>query len=145
MASRATSPKGGELIGTDRWKGTNEGSKASSKESSTKGSAVVSRQPSFNSILSSASPSLNLSDPSYTSSKIGDTFTHYARKRYEIDRKTLTRSSSKADDDRPDKSSDEETIDRKALGQLATDCVLSFLYVLRRENAAKWKDEKAKR
>ena len=114
----------------------------SSPHASAKTSAAISRQPSFNSLLATASPSLNLMDPACTSTNIGHTFTHYARKRYDDKNRTLNLSPRSAPDDRP--AGDDEVLDKKALGQLATDCVLSFLLTLRLQHAGKWKDEKAK-
>ena len=134
-----------------RWRATGqlEGSpEGGSLKTSPKGSAPLSRQQSFNSLLATAVPSLNLSDPAYTSTRLGETFTHYARKRFEGGNKTLGRSASKTSEEQPSHraekaAGDEETVDKKALGQLATDCVLSFLLCLRLDPALKTaKDEK---
>ena len=112
-----------------------------SPKGSARGSAAVSRQPSFNSLLATASPSLNLMDPTCTSTRIGDTFTHYAHKRYEERGRTTSPRTTPADE-KP--AGDDEVVDKKALGQLATDCVLSFLLTLRLQHAGKWKDDKSK-
>ena len=137
-ASGSGSPYG-TMTGEQSAKLKTMGSSASrenSNDGSAKGSAAMSRQQSFNSLLNTASPSLNLADPAFTSTRIGDTFTHYARKRYE-------QSSHASSPERAERGAgEEETIDKKALAQLATDCVLSFLALLRQHNAAKWKDDK---
>ena len=112
---------------------------------------MPSRQSSFSSLLAVSVPSLNLSDPAAISTKISDTFLHYSRRRYETGKGIRASASSNgvsslADEQHRDKErvKDEEAIDKKALGQLATDCLLSLLLAIRADIALKVRDQKGR-
>ena len=148
------SPDGSQLVGERAagWKSASQPITTGSETNSAKESQAPSRQSSFSSLLAVAVPSLNLSDPASISTKITDTFLHYSRKRYETGKgirqsassNGLASSAGAEPETHREKVKDEESIDKKALGQLATDCVLSLLLALRADIAAKGKDVKAR-
>ena len=149
---------GSQLVGERAagWKSASQpvsASATSSDPNSAKDSLVPSRQSSFSSLLAVAVPSLNLSDPAAITTKMTDTFLHYSRRRYETGKGIRQSASSNgaastavvaADESHKERVKDEEAIDKKALGQLATDCVLSLLLAIRADIALRVKDQKGR-
>ena len=162
-AANAASPElnGSQLVGERAagWKSASQPVSASatgSESGSAKESQAPSRQTSFSSLLAVAAPSLNLADPAAITTKMTDTFLHYSRRRYETGKGIRASASSNglssaagtgtatADEAHKERVKDEESIDKKALGQLATDCVLSLLLAIRADIALKVKDAKGR-
>ena len=84
------------------------------------------RLQSFTELLAQQPPSMVLSDPLRLTTLLPATFLHYAKKQYD----TSPRPAAAAADD-----ADEEKLDKKALQQLAYDCVLSFMGALKKDPA----------
>ena len=84
------------------------------------------RLQSFTELLAQQPPSMVLSDPLRLTTLLPATFLHYAKKQYE----TSPRPAAAAADD-----ADEEKLDKKALQQLAYDCVLSFMGAMKKDPA----------
>ena len=154
-AAGAPDTNGSQLVGERAagWKSATQPlstSAGGSESGSAKESQVPSRQSSFSSLLAVAVPSLNLSDPAAITTKMTDTFLHYSRRRYETTKgirqsaSSNTLSTASADEPQKERVKDEEAIDKKALGQLATDCVLSLLLAIRADIAARVKDQKGR-
>ena len=93
-----------------------------STPAASRGHPPLTRATSFSELVSTSPPSMNLADPSRLTTQLPATFLHYARKLYEP-----SASAAAATDD------DEERLDRKAVAQLAYDCVLSFIVALKKD------------
>ena len=87
---------------------------------------------SFTELLSIQPPSMLLCDPTRLTTALPSTFLHYAKKLYEP---SSTNPSRPISPPTPQHDADEEKLDKKAVHQLAYDCVLSFMSALKKDTA----------
>ena len=95
------------------------------------GTALV-RSNTFTDVVLQQPPSYNLTDPLTLTSGMSKCFLHYAHKKFDASHSQAASESSShggGDDD------DEDKLDKKAVAQLAYDCVVTFMLALKKEMA----------
>ena len=103
-----------------------------SRKDATSIAAALPRSNSFTDLVLQQPPSYNLADPLTLTSGMSKCFLHYAHKKFDASHSpsAADTSSQAANDD-----DDEDKLDKKAVTQLAYDCVVTFMLALKKEMA----------